>query len=96
MKNYDKMTGAELQAEYEGIGVNALWIKGRGMIFMTSYYGVNTAVSGAYPLYTRDVAASALKGIMEELAAGDSDATLFRNVESWLYGLESGRKYTVR
>ena len=94
--NYDKMTGAELQQEYEEQGINALWIKGRGMIYMTSYYGVDIAVSGTYPLYSREVAARALARVMKDLAAGDTNATQLRNVERWLCGHESGRKYTVR
>jgi hypothetical protein len=51
-----KKTGKQLQDALCKQGINALWIGGKGMIFMSSYYGVNTSVSGNYRLYSRAVA----------------------------------------
>jgi hypothetical protein len=45
-------TGRELQAALVAAGTNALWIAGRGLIVMSSYYGTDCAVQGTYPVYT--------------------------------------------
>ena len=86
MKDYEKMSGKELQGAFEEIGINALWIKGRGMIFMTSYYGVDTAVQGDYRLYTRQTAADALRIIESTTSESVSPAAAWSDLRSsdWL------------
>lgn len=43
-------TGKEIQAALVEKGINALWIKGRGMVIMSNHYGTDVAVSGKYRL----------------------------------------------
>lgn len=45
-------TGKQLESALVENGANALWIKGRGLIIMSAYYGTDVAVQGNYPVYT--------------------------------------------
>ena len=55
-------TGKEIQAEMVEKGINALWIKGRGMVIMSSYYGTDVAVSGKYRILSKATCFEILNG----------------------------------
>ena len=98
MKNYGKMTGPELAAEYEELGINARWIKGRGMIYMSAYYGM-CAVQGDYRLYSRQTAADALGMIERMIREGMTPAEVWADLRSsdWLERTQPSRGlYRVR
>lgn len=73
MTNYDKMTGAELQACCEEQRINALWIKGRGMVIMPNHLGPYTAVYGRHPIYSKKAVASMLEGMARQAKVDYSD-----------------------
>lgn len=87
-----KLSGKEIQDKFCEININALWVRGRGMIFMTACYGTDCAVSGHYKLYSRETSADILKQIISARSDGDTDS-----IEFWLHDREiPGRYYDVR
>jgi hypothetical protein len=61
-------TGKQIEADLCKAGINALWIKGRGMIIMSAYYGVDCAVQGKYKIVDRETAESLIGADAEERA----------------------------
>ena len=61
-------TGKQIENDLCAAAINALWIKGRGMIIMSAYYGV-CAVQGKYKIVDRETAES-LIGVDAEERAG--------------------------
>ena len=81
-------TGKQLEKELVAVGINALWIKGRGMIIMSAYYGTDCAVQGTYDVYSLEVSKrllSAMKDKTCDLIAGE-----------WLQGEPTRGTYKVR
>ncbi len=86
-----KITGKEIQDRFCKIGINALWIKNIGMIFMPNSYGTDTAVTGKYHVFSLSSCAELLPQISEARAAGDDDP-----LQLWLHGRETNRTYKIR
>ena len=84
------MNGKELQDKFVEININALWVKGIGMIFMSSYYGCNVAVQGTYNVFSLETSKNILESFSKSREEGDEDP-----FECWLHGKETNRKYRV-
>ncbi len=59
-------TGKQIEAELCRAGINALWIKGRGMIVMSAFYGTDCAVQGKYKIIALETAESLIGMDAEE------------------------------
>ena len=72
-----KFTGKEIQDQFCKIGINALWIKNLGMIFMPNSYGTDTAAAESDTKCVNAIASAAcaklLPQISEARATGDDD-----------------------
>jgi hypothetical protein len=64
--NYAKMAGPDLQICCEEQRINALWVKGRGMVIMPNHCGPHTAVRGRHPLYSRAAVISMLESLTKQ------------------------------
>ena len=61
-------TGKQIEADLCKAAINALWIKRRGMIVMSAFYGVDCAVQGKYKIVDRATAESLIGADAEERA----------------------------
>ena len=59
-------TGKQIESDLCKAGINALWIKGRGMIVMDAYYGVDCAVQGKHKIIAKETAESLIGMNAEE------------------------------
>jgi hypothetical protein len=60
-----KRNGKELMQQFVAKGVNAMWVRGRGMIFMSGFYGTDVAVCGTYPVYGAEVCEKFLRDLAD-------------------------------
>ena len=63
-----KFTGKEIQDQFCKIGINALWIKNLGMIFMPNSYGTDIAAAEPDRKFVNAIASAACAKLLPQIS----------------------------